>query len=140
MVFANKHFLYSRINSHLMWWCTNGSFGVLWNSSVLFLGFRGSVFDRYCQLYHILSGKSFLKCHILFTLQHFSNLTIMVGSPQKVDGKTLSTLQHFQHTRCYLLQSRGVLRNIPKLLFGGEKIFDESLWRIGKGFIENVSK
>ena len=40
-------------------------------------------------------------------------------SVSKVDGKTLSTLQHFQHRRCYLSQPRRVLRNILKPLCAG---------------------
>ena len=79
MVFANKHLLCCRINSQLIQWCTNGSFGVLWNLAVLFLGFRGSVFDRYCQLYHILSGN--LSWNVILSLFNniFSNSTIMDG-------------------------------------------------------------
>ena len=56
----------------------------------------------------------------------------MVGFLYKVDGKTLSTLQHFQHTRCYLLQSRGVLRNILKLLCGGKRDLMKAYDELGK--------
>ena len=68
--------------------------------------------------------------YIIFCLEIFPEMSYYLcstrfskmdgkGSVSKVDGKILSTLQHFQHRRCYLSQPRRVLRNIPKPLCAG---------------------
>ena len=73
-------------------------------SSILFSGFRGSAFDSYCQLYHILSGnlpqnvKSYLFNKTAFqkTYVMFLYLVFIFG----LYGKTLS--EHPQReTICY---------------------------------------
>ena len=81
--------------------------------------------------------------YIIFCLEIFPEMSYYLCSTSfpkmdgrvsvsKVDGKTLSTLQHFQHRRCYLSQSRGVLRNILKLLCGGKRDLMKAYDELGK--------